>query len=177
MARTPISARGSRRVLFASLGLVAGALLGAGALTACGAPATTPGLVVPTVTSVQPAGVTGAVDITTPTTAVTTTTPTHPATTHPAAATHAAARPATTHTSPPTHRATHTATHTAPPTRAAGSCSGDYYRNSSGTCVHRPVKAAGPPAGATAQCNDGSYSFSQHHRGTCSGHGGVSRWL
>jgi len=34
-----------------------------------------------------------------------------------------------------------------------------------------------PPAGATAQCRDGSYSFSQHRSGTCSHHGGVARWL
>jgi hypothetical protein len=33
------------------------------------------------------------------------------------------------------------------------------------------------PAGATAQCRDGTYSFSQHHSGTCSHHGGVARWL
>ncbi len=33
------------------------------------------------------------------------------------------------------------------------------------------------PAGATAECRDGSYSFSQHRSGTCSHHGGVSRWL
>ena len=30
---------------------------------------------------------------------------------------------------------------------------------------------------ATAQCRDGSYSWSAHHRGTCSGHHGVRRWL
>ena len=35
----------------------------------------------------------------------------------------------------------------------------------------------GPPPGATAQCNDGTYSFSQHHSGTCSHHGGVAQWL
>ncbi len=34
-----------------------------------------------------------------------------------------------------------------------------------------------PPAGASAQCRDGSYSFSQTRRGTCSWHGGVARWL
>ncbi len=39
------------------------------------------------------------------------------------------------------------------------------------------VAAAGPPAGATAQCRDGTYSFSQHHSGTCSYHGGVATWL
>ena len=33
------------------------------------------------------------------------------------------------------------------------------------------------PAGATAQCGDGTYSSSQHHSGTCSHHGGVARWL
>jgi hypothetical protein len=36
---------------------------------------------------------------------------------------------------------------------------------------------SGPPAGATAKCNDGTYSFSQHRSGTCSGHGGVAEWL
>jgi outer membrane murein-binding lipoprotein Lpp len=30
---------------------------------------------------------------------------------------------------------------------------------------------------ATARCNDGTYSFSQHHSGTCSWHGGVAAWL
>jgi len=33
------------------------------------------------------------------------------------------------------------------------------------------------PPGATARCNDGTYSFSQHHSGTCSHHGGVAQWL
>ncbi len=32
------------------------------------------------------------------------------------------------------------------------------------------------PAGATAKCNDGTYSFSQHRQGTCSHHGGVAVW-
>ena len=36
---------------------------------------------------------------------------------------------------------------------------------------------AAPPPGATAKCRDGSYSFSQHHSGTCSHHGGVAVWL
>ena len=29
----------------------------------------------------------------------------------------------------------------------------------------------------TALCKDGSSSYSQHHTGTCSGHGGVEKWL
>ncbi|WP_405863554.1 DUF3761 domain-containing protein [Streptomyces sp. NBC_00005] len=33
------------------------------------------------------------------------------------------------------------------------------------------------PAGATAQCSDGTYSYSAHRRGTCSHHGGVAVWL
>lgn len=37
--------------------------------------------------------------------------------------------------------------------------------------------AASPPAGATAQCRDGSYSFSRSRSGTCSHHGGVAAWL
>ncbi len=37
--------------------------------------------------------------------------------------------------------------------------------------------AATPPPGATALCRDGTYSYSKHHSGTCSHHGGVKRWL
>jgi hypothetical protein len=33
------------------------------------------------------------------------------------------------------------------------------------------------PVGATAICKDGTYSYSQHRRGTCSHHGGVAIWL
>lgn len=33
------------------------------------------------------------------------------------------------------------------------------------------------PVGATAQCRDGTYSYSQHRSGTCSDHGGVATWL
>ncbi|MGH3670975.1 MAG: DUF3761 domain-containing protein, partial [Pseudonocardiaceae bacterium] len=65
----------------------------------------------------------------------------------------------------------------AAPARISGSCAEDYYRNSNGTCVHRPVQAATAPAGATAHCKDGTYSFSQHRSGTCSGHRGVAQWI
>lgn len=53
-----------------------------------------------------------------------------------------------------------------------------YYVNSSGVKVKRPVAVKEViPVGATAQCRDNTYSFSQHRRGTCSHHGGVKRWL
>lgn len=52
-----------------------------------------------------------------------------------------------------------------------------YYQNSDGRTVQSPTHYDAVPAGATAQCRDGSYSFSQHRRGTCSHHGGVKRWL
>ena len=42
--------------------------------------------------------------------------------------------------------------------------------------VPSPV-AGSVPAGATARCRDGTYSFSQHRAGTCSHHGGVAAWL
>jgi hypothetical protein len=64
----------------------------------------------------------------------------------------------------------------APPNDAAN-CGGDYYINSDGNCVHRPEQAPAAPAGATAKCGDGTYSFSQHRSGTCSHHGGVAEWL
>jgi len=68
--------------------------------------------------------------------------------------------------------------HAATPTRIhAISCKNGYYKNVSGHCVHRPVKASKVPAGATAKCRDGSYSFSEHASGTCSHHGGVARWI
>ena len=48
------------------------------------------------------------------------------------------------------------------------------YVNGYGAPAHSPsFDAYGPPAGATAQCADGTYSFSQHSRGMCSHHGGV----
>ncbi|WP_097116870.1 DUF3761 domain-containing protein [Pantoea sp. GL120224-02] len=53
------------------------------------------------------------------------------------------------------------------------------YINSEGQSIHRPAYTQNNdvPDGATARCRDGSYSFSTHHRGTCSRHGGVAEWL
>jgi hypothetical protein len=51
------------------------------------------------------------------------------------------------------------------------------YVNSKGETVKRPENGSAAPQGATAQCADGTYSFSQSRRGTCSRHGGVAKWL
>ncbi len=54
-----------------------------------------------------------------------------------------------------------------------------YYVNRDGDRVPRPcgnVRDEGPPPGASAVCRDGTYSYSRHHSGTCSGHGGVQSW-
>jgi hypothetical protein len=51
------------------------------------------------------------------------------------------------------------------------------YVNSQGHTLKRPENCTTVPKGATAQCLDGTYSFSQSRRGTCSHHGGVSKWL
>lgn len=53
------------------------------------------------------------------------------------------------------------------------------YTNVDGNTVHSPAYSEDGtvPAGATAQCADGTYSFSLHRQGTCSHHGGVSTWL
>lgn len=54
------------------------------------------------------------------------------------------------------------ATSTAPATKAASKPT--------------PAPSVHPP-GATALCRDGTYSYSQNRRGTCSWHGGVAQWL
>lgn len=52
-----------------------------------------------------------------------------------------------------------------------------YYINSRGQKVQSPTYYKSAPKGATARCRDGTYSFSKSRRGTCSGHGGVAKWL
>ena len=101
--------------------------------------------------------------VTTTTAAPTTTTSTSSITT-----TTARPRPTTTTT---------TAAETTAETAAALDCPNGTYTNSDGNQVCRPYASDSPPPGATAECNDGTYSFSTHRSGTCSGHGGVKRWL
>jgi hypothetical protein len=57
-----------------------------------------------------------------------------------------------------------------------------YYVNSLGHEVPRPcgdARTQAVPAGATAVCRDGTYSFSEHpySGGTCSHHGGVEKHI
>jgi hypothetical protein len=59
-------------------------------------------------------------------------------------------------------------------TPSVSHCGREYYKNVDGVCVHRPSSNA---SGATARCRDGSYSYSRHASGTCSGHGGVGTWI
>ncbi|MEM5315566.1 DUF3761 domain-containing protein [Paraburkholderia sp. JHI869] len=53
-----------------------------------------------------------------------------------------------------------------------------HYVNHDGNVVHSPAHTRNGvvPVGATARCGDGTYSFSQHHSGTCSRHQGVAEW-
>lgn len=55
---------------------------------------------------------------------------------------------------------------------SGSSCSGGYI-NVDGNCIKSP---GSNPAGASARCRDGTYSYSQHRQGTCSRHGGVAEW-
>ncbi|MCL5432539.1 MAG: DUF3761 domain-containing protein [Patescibacteria group bacterium] len=66
-----------------------------------------------------------------------------------------------------------------PTSPQSGLSNDDYYINVDGNKVHSPAFSTdnSAPAGATAICGDGTYSFSQHRRGTCSHHGGVAQWL
>jgi Protein of unknown function (DUF3761) len=63
------------------------------------------------------------------------------------------------------------------PTSQSDLSNNKYYTNSDGNRVHSPAYSNTVPSGATAQCRDGGYSFSQHRQGTCSHHGEVARWL
>ncbi|WP_414450693.1 DUF3761 domain-containing protein [Burkholderia sp. 22PA0099] len=53
-----------------------------------------------------------------------------------------------------------------------------HYTNRDGQAVHSPAHSRNgrAPAGASAHCGDGTYSFSRHRSGTCSRHGGVAEW-
>jgi hypothetical protein len=163
MAMTPQNAPSTlrhRRLRWLALALFVSTALG---LAGCG-PAT----------SHEPASPTSAASAAAPTTAPATDATGTAATPTPTSAAPAPAQHG--HTHAPAVRPTTAAVRPAAPHTPAA-CGRDYYRNSDGRCVHRPVTAPAAPPGATAKCNDGTYSYSQHRRGTCSGHGGVAVWL
>ena len=56
----------------------------------------------------------------------------------------------------------------------AVTCANGSYVNTYGNTVCSPSSTSN---GATAKCSDGTYSYSQSRRGTCSHHGGVAVWL
>src|SRR5437016_5551553 len=69
-----------------------------------------------------------------------------------------------------------TATANARPRQPQPSCiDNGTYQNKDDQTVPRPENCSTAPAGASAQCRDGSYSFSKNRRGTCSHHGGVAK--
>ncbi|RRR42535.1 DUF3761 domain-containing protein [Mycolicibacter terrae] len=85
--------------------------------------------------------------------------------------------PPTTTTVHPTHRVTVTVTEPAAPPAPLMS---PPVPAPSPSFVPPPVTSiepVAPPAGASAVCRDGSYSFSRHRSGACSNHGGVQRWV
>jgi hypothetical protein len=56
-----------------------------------------------------------------------------------------------------------------------GHSSHGYYHSTDGSTVHGPTRTANAAYGrVSASCRDGTVSYSHHHSGTCSGHGGVS---
>jgi resuscitation-promoting factor RpfB len=80
--------------------------------------------------------------------------------------------------SQPSSQPNNTAASQAKPKPNQPNCSNNgTYVNKKGQTVTRPENCSAVPKGATAQCRDGTYSFSQSRRGTCSHHGGVAKWL
>ncbi|MEA2701923.1 MAG: hypothetical protein QOE22_632 [Candidatus Parcubacteria bacterium] len=65
------------------------------------------------------------------------------------------------------------------PARESNLSNDNHYTNVDGNTVHSPAYSdtGCAAAGASAECRDGTCSFSQNRRGTCSHHGGVAEWL
>ena len=96
--------------------------------------------------------------------------------------------PATNNTN--ANKPANTASNTAANT-AANTASNTVANTASNTAANKPAntaanaakddksanKAAKPPKGSTAECNDGTFSDSKTPQGQCSGHGGVKRKL
>lgn len=66
----------------------------------------------------------------------------------------------------------------APPPPPVTTGSGDGGASSDSSTGSSSGGTVNPPGAVpTALCRDGTYSYSQHHSGTCSHHGGVAKWL
>jgi len=66
--------------------------------------------------------------------------------------------------------------YTQPANTLQTTCSSGYYVNVDDRCVRLPTPT-NIGNGASARCEDGSFSYSQNRQGTCSHHGGVDAWL
>jgi ferredoxin-like protein FixX len=75
----------------------------------------------------------------------------------------------------PSNRSTQTKKKQATNNNLYYNCPNGSYKNSKGNIVCSP--SSSNTGGATAICRDGTYSYSQNRRGTCSKHGGVAKWL
>jgi hypothetical protein len=62
-------------------------------------------------------------------------------------------------------------------TNASAAASANGGRDQNNNWRKIKVKLVANPDGATAQCQDKTYSKSDHVSGTCVGHGGVKKWL
>jgi len=67
---------------------------------------------------------------------------------------------------------------TSPVISADDQCGDGYeWSKTVGSCIPVPTNAPTPPAGATYQCVDGTYSYSKTSQGACSRHGGIDHPL
>ncbi|HHA2249436.1 DUF3761 domain-containing protein [Enterobacter ludwigii] len=62
------------------------------------------------------------------------------------------------------------------PDKAVRDNSGRFVKKDKVPTVSTPAPA-GTESGATARCQDGTFSHSKQHSGSCSRHGGVAQWL
>ncbi|MFL6238890.1 MAG: DUF3761 domain-containing protein [Actinomycetes bacterium] len=60
--------------------------------------------------------------------------------------------------------------------RTYGSAGAAYERAAAPAPTKSATTQSTNPTGATAKCNDGTYSYAAHHQGACSHHGGVAVW-